>query len=117
MFFFFKQKTAYEIYQCDWSSDVCSSDLDYEYEKDRMHYLIRNNKEIAKGDEVFSYDNDDYSYEVKGIEHLIRDNKEIAKGTYVYSYYNDDYEYEVEDRKSTRLNSSHTDISRMPSSA
>ena len=29
-FFFFKQKTAYEIYQCDWSSDVCSSDLDNE---------------------------------------------------------------------------------------
>ena len=28
MIFFFKQKTAYEIYQCDWSSDVCSSDLD-----------------------------------------------------------------------------------------
>ena len=28
-FFFFKQKTAYEIYQCDWSSDVCSSDLGY----------------------------------------------------------------------------------------
>ena len=26
-FFFFKQKTAYELYQCDWSSDVCSSDL------------------------------------------------------------------------------------------
>src|SRR2546430_11818697 len=25
-FFFFKQKTAYEI-DCDWSSDVCSSDL------------------------------------------------------------------------------------------
>ena len=22
-----KQKTAYEIYRCDWSSDVCSSDL------------------------------------------------------------------------------------------
>ena len=28
MFFFFKQKTAYEIKECDWSSDVCSSDLD-----------------------------------------------------------------------------------------
>ena len=26
-FFFFKQKTACDIYQCDWSSDVCSSDL------------------------------------------------------------------------------------------
>src|SRR6056297_4142255 len=27
MFFFFKQKTAYEILRSDWSSDVCSSDL------------------------------------------------------------------------------------------
>src|SRR5881392_1829902 len=26
-FFFFKQKTAYEITHSDWSSDVCSSDL------------------------------------------------------------------------------------------
>src|SRR5213595_462700 len=26
-FFFFKQKTAYEITEGDWSSDVCSSDL------------------------------------------------------------------------------------------
>ena len=26
-FFFVKQKTAYEIKECDWSSDVCSSDL------------------------------------------------------------------------------------------
>ena len=25
--FFFKQKTAYEIADSDWSSDVCSSDL------------------------------------------------------------------------------------------
>src|SRR3546814_18448172 len=27
MFFFFKQKTAYEMRIRDWSSDVCSSDL------------------------------------------------------------------------------------------
>src|SRR3546814_8732764 len=27
MFFFFKQKTAYELRISDWSSDVCSSDL------------------------------------------------------------------------------------------
>ncbi len=26
-FFFFKQKTAYEMNPSDWSSDVCSSDL------------------------------------------------------------------------------------------
>src|SRR3546814_1921037 len=28
VFFFFKQKTAYEMRIRDWSSDVCSSDLD-----------------------------------------------------------------------------------------
>ena len=27
VFFFFKQKTAYEVVSSDWSSDVCSSDL------------------------------------------------------------------------------------------
>src|SRR3546814_10009863 len=27
LFFFFKQKTAYEMLISDWSSDVCSSDL------------------------------------------------------------------------------------------
>src|SRR3546814_10968549 len=29
VFFFFKQKTAYEMRISDWSSDVCSSDLRY----------------------------------------------------------------------------------------
>src|SRR3546814_2624498 len=29
VFFFFKQKTAYEMRSSDWSSDVCSSDLPY----------------------------------------------------------------------------------------
>src|SRR3546814_3107696 len=31
VFFFFKQKTAYEMRISDWSSDVCSSDLGDEY--------------------------------------------------------------------------------------
>src|SRR3546814_13694907 len=31
MFFFFKQKTAYEMRISDWSSDVCSSDLNIAY--------------------------------------------------------------------------------------
>src|SRR3546814_3045518 len=30
VFFFFKQKTAYEMRISDWSSDVCSSDLGQE---------------------------------------------------------------------------------------
>src|SRR3546814_10545631 len=29
-FFFFKQKTAYELRISDWSSDVCSSDLEHD---------------------------------------------------------------------------------------
>src|SRR3546814_13303931 len=29
IFFFFKQKTAYEMRISDWSSDVCSSDLEH----------------------------------------------------------------------------------------
>src|SRR3546814_1942352 len=33
MFFFFKQKTAYEMRISDWSSDVCSSDLDGIFER------------------------------------------------------------------------------------
>src|SRR3546814_3931460 len=31
LFFFFKQKTAYEVRISDWSSDVCSSDLSARY--------------------------------------------------------------------------------------
>src|SRR3546814_3234165 len=34
-FFFFKQKTAYEMRISDWSSDVCSSDLAVEAEYGR----------------------------------------------------------------------------------
>src|SRR3546814_19822984 len=45
-FFFFKQKTAYEMRISDWSSDVCSSDLQLSqefqllYESDRLHGLV-----------------------------------------------------------------------------
>src|SRR3546814_650769 len=36
LFFFFKQKTAYEMRISDWSSDVCSSDLAYTHVNDRF---------------------------------------------------------------------------------
>src|SRR3546814_4136245 len=36
LFFFFKQKTAYEMRISDWSSDVCSSDLVGLYDKKRI---------------------------------------------------------------------------------
>src|SRR3546814_3379039 len=37
-FLFFKQKTAYEMRISDWSSDVCSSDLEY------LLHLLANNR-------------------------------------------------------------------------
>src|SRR3546814_7591131 len=36
VFFFFKQKTAYEMRISDWSSDVCSSDLIERLDSDRL---------------------------------------------------------------------------------
>src|SRR3546814_4255131 len=42
VFFFFKQKTAYEMRISDWSSDVCSSDL----VQARYHFLLE--RELAK---------------------------------------------------------------------
>src|SRR3546814_1083543 len=39
-FFFFKQKTAYEMRISDWSSDVCSSDLATIREMDRLEKAI-----------------------------------------------------------------------------
>src|SRR3546814_3914504 len=38
-FFFFKQKTAYEMRISDWSSDVCSSDLPGSWEKPPLRWL------------------------------------------------------------------------------
>src|SRR3546814_626896 len=42
-FFFFKQKTAYEMRISDWSSDVCSSDLTdrFSHQRDRAKELTR----------------------------------------------------------------------------
>src|SRR6187431_2697949 len=39
-FFFFKQKTAYEITVRDWSSDVCSSDLAVRYDPKNVAALF-----------------------------------------------------------------------------
>ena len=41
VFFFFKQKTAYEIGTGDWSSDVCSSDLHMYYDINFSNFTTR----------------------------------------------------------------------------
>src|SRR3546814_3665758 len=52
MFFFFKQKTAYEMRISDWSSDVCSSDLVQKRIADRREFPIdhrrKPNREVGR---------------------------------------------------------------------
>ena len=76
-FFFFKQKTAYEIYQCDWSSDVCSSDLE-------AFELFLNNKYDEALQKLTKFD-DKYEEDVfvlKGDIYLGMDNFADAKITF-----------------------------------
>src|ERR1044071_5385871 len=40
-FFFFKQKSAYEISARDWSSDVCSSDLGHPFQPQVLQQLFQ----------------------------------------------------------------------------
>src|SRR3546814_8717650 len=55
LFFFFKQKTAYEMRISDWSSDVCSSDL--QHDTDQRHQLpieslARETEGDGRGEEI-----------------------------------------------------------------
>src|SRR3546814_7898735 len=52
-FFLFKQKTAYEVRISDWSSDVCSSDLDRDGTVDR-HGLLAVQK-LLPVDPIFGF--------------------------------------------------------------
>src|SRR3546814_3659596 len=47
--FFFKQKTAYEMRISDWSSDVCSSDLDAPQLHSRAAVHLRRHQQAAAG--------------------------------------------------------------------
>src|SRR3546814_5292922 len=68
-FFFFKQKTAYEMRISDWSSDVCSSDL---------HGAEVIKVESLKGDEtrrLGPYREDDERREISGYYQSVNRNK------------------------------------------
>src|SRR3546814_9276586 len=52
LFFFFKQKTAYEMRISDWSSDVCSSDLRTQLER-RTDFLFEKSRDtVCAGTEI-----------------------------------------------------------------
>src|SRR3546814_8657575 len=54
LFFFFKQKTAYEMRISDWSSDVCSSDLHHDDDVEQVRHgfqpLELEDDELVGGD-------------------------------------------------------------------
>src|SRR3546814_2696632 len=98
-FFFFKQKTAYEMRISDWSSDVCSSDLIHSnkpyttcqfYERvGVLRYEFLSPDTVKKLDEFMP--------SIVKLEYTRRDGM---------SFY-DIGPVDPQDRKSTRLNSSH----------
>src|SRR5881398_3944837 len=51
-FFFFKQKTAYEMLSGDWSSDVCSSDLEHGFQARRKLSAFRHAIRNVCGDDL-----------------------------------------------------------------
>ena len=54
LFFFFKQKTAYEIGTGDWSSDVCSSDLtDYSQINAHSRFYFLTTKRVVEGTKLY----------------------------------------------------------------
>src|SRR3546814_10025147 len=105
-FFFFKQKTAYEMRISDWSSDVCSSDLNDEGVLDLFIADFDSRNELA------SLTRTEVAAAFKRVANFFEAsaNKGLAGELEVTSP-----EYGLarqiadrkEDRKSTRLNSSH----------
>src|SRR3546814_9547085 len=106
MFFFFKQKTAYEMRISDWSSDVCSSDLVETAQQLAVEGEAVGIVGVGRGEEVPERRLDGRHLVAQGgigvlavadeVDRADRGDRPLV-----------DLEGEVEDRKSTRLNSSH----------
>src|SRR3546814_5060578 len=59
VFFFFKQKTAYEMRISDWSSDVCSSDLQFPVALDIFVRALRSGHPIASAIDLLTKEMED----------------------------------------------------------
>src|SRR3546814_10581196 len=115
LLFFFKQKTAYELRISDWSSDVCSSDL----QKGRVELLLVVRPARADGDRQPIGDVEDIMREEGEILALLP--QAVAGDTDIGDSVEPGEAAEqrrcgrtkrrpdraAKDRKSTRLNSSH----------
>src|SRR3546814_2871585 len=111
LFFFFKQKTAYEMRISDWSSDVCSSDLPCMVPADTpiAHVDGVFNAVAAAGDYVGPV-----LFEGRGAgsnptaSAVVADLADLAAGRHAPAFGVPAVKlHPLKDRKSTRLNSSH----------
>src|SRR3546814_5053725 len=120
MFFFFKQKTAYEMRISDWSSDVCSSDLSPD-----EHCIIRDVFELIEEKTIDGIEqcgrcpacraraqHPPRTIHCQGLEGAWPCSGdagpvELPAGTTLVVPEDPTYETGLEDRKSKRLNSSH----------
>src|SRR3546814_6101034 len=103
VFFFFKQKTAYEMRISDWSSDVCSSDLggcaDQPLGFERLH--ARRPKMLGLGIEQPAPGAADQIGRERELQFLrLEQDGETGQRSFRQRR-------ACQDRKSTRLNSSH----------
>src|SRR3546814_2742992 len=103
VFFFFKQKTAYEMRISDWSSDVCSSDLDAVLPTQELADLLVGTGEELLGEfaHLDSCDVVDRLLDAADDRRVAHQNTfdEVARLLRLAQ--------DQADRKSTRLNSSH----------
>src|SRR3546814_5561603 len=90
IFFFFKQKTAYEMRISDWSSDVCSSDLeaepvviridDHDESVDGAMSIDRADEEVLRSElEVPHVAKSEEEEEEKGEEEEMKENEDEEK--------------------------------------
>src|SRR3546814_1465759 len=79
VFFFFKQKTAYEMRISDWSSDVCSSDLGEH--NDIIYGDTTDSAESLGGDDLIYGDSGfDTIYGGAGDDEIYGDRKSVVQG-------------------------------------
>src|SRR3546814_8073580 len=71
---FFKQKTAYELRISDWSSDVCSSDLDQEARPAR-----RGRERAPPACVEHEEEPEDEEEQLAGMEQTIREQRQIGR--------------------------------------
>src|SRR3546814_10594312 len=138
-FFFFKQKTAYEMRISDWSSDVCSSDLQHDLVRDQplippiARLLERPRADPARVDDRLHSGGGRRAAALPAAHAAVAVGEAEQRGNRARQHFLDEgrqldaahvlylrehrKRHDRVDRKSTRLNSSHKCASRMPSSA